>query len=308
MTDLVFQEPGALETRQERALRRVDQLHNQFQSVFETLAAIYRDEDWRYVNNLAGRPYTHFTEFVQDQLDCAASNARRYQQGITGLILPLQDLTAPNVRIPVTSADVARLGVVGARVVVEEAPAALAGITDADEQTKILRNLFADVSKRSTEEAGPVRESTKEPASLGDLVPAALPSATPVDDDADDDDQPPPFEPTNTPSALTHQVGESAAQEEPAAPKPPPAAAKPDVTEPAGDDATPADPASPTDPALAALDLALAAVLATDEPAALAERVSRGQHTDLSAQCLAAAQRLARLGQLLRGLAADTQK
>ena len=122
-------EAGELETRQERAVRRTVALRTAFQTVFETLADIYRDEDWRYVNDANDRPYNGFTAFVADQLGCASSNARRYQQGIVGLILPLQELVSPGARVPVTSADVARLGVAGARVVIEEAQDALQGIT-----------------------------------------------------------------------------------------------------------------------------------------------------------------------------------
>lgn len=183
-TDLVFQEPGVVETRQERALRRAQQLHNAFQTAFEVLAEIYRDEDWRYINDGAGRPYAGFTAFVQDQLGCAASNARRYQQGIVGLILPLQELTAPGTRIPVTSSDVARLGATGARVVIEEAPGALEGLTEPDAQTDALRDLIDTVTQRSTAPGfGPLRESLTPPASpLGALVPAEIPDV--VDDDA----------------------------------------------------------------------------------------------------------------------------
>lgn len=54
-------------------LRRAQQLHDAFQTAFEVLAEIYRDEDWRYINDGAGRPYAGFTAFVQDQLGCAAS-------------------------------------------------------------------------------------------------------------------------------------------------------------------------------------------------------------------------------------------
>ena len=77
--DVVAHDAGALETRQERALRRATLLRNAFQSVFETLADIYRDEDWKYINDPGGRPYAGFTAFVAEQLGCASSNARRYQ-------------------------------------------------------------------------------------------------------------------------------------------------------------------------------------------------------------------------------------
>ena len=48
----------------------------------------------------------------------------------------------------------------------------------------------------------------------------------------------------------------------------------------------------------------LEAILAADDPASLAERIPRSVGTHLAADCVAAAQRLARLGQLLRSLAA----
>lgn len=304
-TGLVFQEPGVVETRQERALRRAQQLHNAFQTAFEVLAEIYRDEDWKFINDAAGRPYSGFTAFVQDQMGCAASNARRYQQGIVGLILPLQELTAPGARIPVTSSDVARLGVTGSRVVVEQAPAVLEGVTDPDAQTGALRQLIDSVTQRSTAPGfGPLNESTTPPnpaSSLGALVPAQVPDD--VDDDIDDtsptadhgwaqphDDEEPPWEQ----EATAHQ----------------PKAATTDPTPPSA--TPPADPAptashneQPGDTAqiMANLEAAIAAVMAAGDPTALAEQLSSGDGAALAPKCLASGKRLMRLGQLLRSLA-----
>lgn len=307
-TGLVFQEPGVIETRQERALRRAEQLHNAFQTAFEVLAEIYRDEDWRYINDGAGRPYTGFTAFVQDQLGCAASNARRYQQGIVGLILPLQELTAPGTRIPVTSSDVARLGVTGARVVIEEAPGALAGLTDPDAQTDALRDLIDTVTQRSTAPGfGPLRESSTPPASpLGALVPAEIP------DNVEDDDAPasgsssptrheqqpapstPPWDVANTAATSADDTSPAAA---PSAAAPAGSATKKPRT--SGDDTSPQPGAAQV---LIDLEAAITAVMAAGDPTALAEQLSDGQGAHLAPKCLASGQRLVRLGQLLRSL------
>lgn len=309
-TDLVFQEAGVIETRQERALRRAQLLHNAFQTAFEVLAEIYRDEDWRYINDGAGRPYAGFTAFVQDQLGCAASNARRYQQGIVGLILPLQELTAPGTRIPVTSSDVARLGVTGARVVIEEAPGALEGLTDPDAQTDALRELIDAVTQRSTAPGfGPLHESLSPPASpLGALVPAEIPddvdvNAPPFDITAPADQQSassgPPWGDDENPATSrddTSPAVGAAAATAPAAP----------AGVPAESARTSADDTSPSSGAAAQvlldLEAAINAVLAAGDPTTLAEQLSDGQGAHLAPKCLASGQRLVRLGQLLRSL------
>lgn len=122
MSDLAFRPAGEVELPAERAQRRAAALTSSVSTMFRTLAEIYRDEDWRHLSDHAGAPYTTFTGFVQDHLGVAGSYARRYQQGITGLILPLQELALPGTQIPVTSADVARLGLAGAQAVVDQAP------------------------------------------------------------------------------------------------------------------------------------------------------------------------------------------
>ncbi|XTP38595.1 hypothetical protein ACORG1_34680 (plasmid) [Mycobacterium sp. TJFP1] len=307
-TGLVFQEPGVMETRQERALRRAQQLHNAFQTAFEVLAEIYRDEDWKFINDAAGRPYSGFTAFVQDQMGCAASNARRYQQGIVGLILPLQEL-APGARIPVTSSDVARLGVTGSRVVVEEAPAVLEGVTDPDAQTGALRELIDSVAQRSTAPGfGPLYESTTPPvpaSPLGALVPAQVP------EDADDDiDDTAPRPPTGDHGwAQSHDDdGPPWEQEDTAHPSKAATTTDPTLTSstpPAGPAPAASHNEQPGDTAqiMADLEAAIAAVMAAGDPTALAEQLSSGDGAALAPKCLASGQRLMRLGQLLRSLA-----
>ena len=310
---------GSLETRQERARQRVARLDGTFQSVFEILAEIYRDEDWRYINDPRDNPYTGFTAFVQDRLGCAASNARRYQQGISTLVLPLQQIAAPGTRIPVTSADVARLGVTGAHVVVEEAPAALDGVDDVDDQAHALRHLIDSVAKRGNGTAGfgPIRPSQIEStAPPGALVPAALPPAGG------------PQLPASTAEDRVDHHGDSlnrANQTEPPEHTPPPEDTSRAAPQALGPTATQPESASrataleeeaaasnePTSPNAAAVDRAtieefddaVGTLLQSADPVALAEHLSPAECTERAQRCLAAAQKLARVGQLLRSVA-----
>lgn len=170
-----------VETPQERAQRRVRQLHRCAAGVMDVLADIYRDDDWRHLNDRIGRPYRTFAAFIQDQLGGSASAARRYQQGIINLVVPLQQIAEPDTTIPVTSTDVARLGQDGARTVVERAPDALHGQSD---QTHAIRRLIDTVLaddiatamiNAANHDAGPV---------AGDLVPT---SPRPADQEPDDE-------------------------------------------------------------------------------------------------------------------------
>ncbi len=313
-----------METRQERAARRIAALSSAFQTVFETLADIYRDEDWRYINDAGGRPYPNFTAFVADQLGCASSNARRYQQGITSLVLPLQEIALPGARIPVTSADVVRLGVTGAKVVVEEAAAALEGVQDCEEQTAVLRDLIDTVAKKSTAPGfGPVASSMIADSPLGALVPAALPPL-PAGRTGDGDEAGPGEGTVNDPffsdvpsgggrgDAEPVWVSESAdvaAQSDSIPVEPvlqPPPGSRIDFgrsTPKADDDGeTPSQGSSGGE--LAALEAAISAILDAADPASLAGRIPRSVGTHLAGDCAKAAQRLARLGQVLRSLAA----
>ncbi|EHB48841.1 hypothetical protein MycrhDRAFT_5682 [Mycolicibacterium rhodesiae JS60] len=324
--EVVFHEPGGdVETRHERALRRAAQLQSAFQSVFEVLAEIYRDEDWRYINDTTGHPYAGFTAFVQDQLGCAASYARRYQQGIVGLVLPLQQVALPGARIPVTSSDVARLGVAGARVVVEEAPSVLEGMATSEDQTEALRELIDSVAKRSTDPGfGPVRESALPPSPLGSLVPAEVPDELPASSPVDT--APPSSAPVSwtATASFASPAGDSPAgdddvdQEQPGDTAPdsapsagvPPLSALPPPAPTSHDDTSPSlvatagagELADGLDDDMAAFEAAITAVLAAGDPTALAERLSRGAGASLAPKCLASGQRLVRLGQLLRSL------
>lgn len=134
-----------VETSQERAVRRVDELARAVSGVLEVLAAIYRDEDWRYLRDRHGEPYRDFVGFVRDKLGGSESNARRYRQGVETLVAPLLEITGAEVRIPVTPNDVAVLGLSGASRVIEAAPGRLEGVGSAEERTAALRELIDTV-------------------------------------------------------------------------------------------------------------------------------------------------------------------
>lgn len=166
-----------VETAQERAARRVDELARAVSGVLEVLAAIYRDEDWRYLRDRCGEPYRDFVGFVRDKLGGSESNARRYRQGVETLVAPLREITGADVRIPVTPNDVAVLGVSGASRVVEAAPGRLEGVDSAEERTAALRELIDTVinERRRRDIAADVVVDV----SPSDPAPEALPSAAP---------------------------------------------------------------------------------------------------------------------------------
>lgn len=172
MNEPAFRPAADLETPVERAHRRAAALAASVTDVLRTLADMYRDEDWRHLTDSHGNPYTGFTAFLQDHLGGSSSNARRYQQGITGLILPLQQLTAPDTLIPITSADIARLGQAGAQAVIDEAPDALDGLDEPADQTQALRGLIDRIAQRKV----PSPPSARPEPAAGSLVPSSIPA------------------------------------------------------------------------------------------------------------------------------------
>lgn len=167
-----------VETAQERAVRRVDELARAVSGVLEVLAAIYRDEDWRYLRDRCGEPYRDFVGFVRDKLGGSESNARRYRQGVETLVAPLLEITGAEVRIPVTPNDVAVLGLSGASRVVEAAPGRLEGVGGAEERTAALRELIDTVisERRRRDIAADVVDVLP-----SDAAPDALPAVAAVE-------------------------------------------------------------------------------------------------------------------------------
>ncbi|WP_369633236.1 hypothetical protein [Mycobacteroides abscessus] len=164
-----------VETAQERAVRRVDELARAVSGVLEVLAAIYRDEDWRYLRDRCGEPYRDFVGFVRDKLGGSESNARRYRQGVETLVAPLLEITGAEVRIPVTPNDVAVLGLSGASRVIEAAPGRLEGVGSAEERTAALRELIDTViSERRRRDIAADVVADVLPS---DAVPESLPAA-----------------------------------------------------------------------------------------------------------------------------------
>lgn len=254
-----------VETREERAARRVQQLRRAVAGVLDILAEIYRDDDWRHLVDAEGQGYRTFAGFIQDQLGGSASGARRYQQGIVNLIVPLQEIVGCEAALPVTSTDIARLGQAGARTVVAAAPAAVEGQAD---RVGAVRSLIdAVISGAVPMVAADADGDGVIEGGVGDLVPTEVPG--PVGDcgaddgdDADGDD---------------HRGGLD--------------------TDGSGDDAQIVSAGSGVPMDAGEFRGALTALLATD-PVALAA----GVHADgkLSADCVAGAHLLARISQLLR--------
>lgn len=112
-----------------RAESRFSALQHRFADILAILAAMYSDEDWRYLTKNDGTPYSGFSELVATALSCSASYARRYTQGLNSLYLPLQEIVVEGTAIEITSSDVAILGSGGAREVIE---AVEARVTEVD--------------------------------------------------------------------------------------------------------------------------------------------------------------------------------
>ena len=277
MNEPVVLPTAELETPVERAQRRAAALAASVTDVLRTLADMYRDEDWRHLTDSCGNPYTGFTAFLQDHLGGSSSNARRYQQGITGLILPLQQLTTPETLIPITSADIARLGQSGAQAVIEEAPEALDGLDAPIDQTQALRGLIDRIAQRKLSSSS-APSPRPEPAA-GSLVPSAIPAALgagSVD------------EPSQRADADRSAWHDAAPRDELPSPVAPPWA---DVV---SEGSAPAQE-SP------GLNEVIAEILRCD-PVASAQTATPADRATLASAAIAAAHKLSRYGQLLQSL------
>jgi hypothetical protein len=273
MNEPVVLAAAELETPVERAQRRAAALAASVTDVLRTLADMYRDEDWRHLTDSRGNPYTGFTAFLQDHLGGSSSNARRYQQGITGLILPLQQLTTPETLIPITSADIARLGQPGAQAVIEEAPEVLDGLDEPTDQTQALRGLIDRIAQRKLS-SGP----RPEPAA-GSLVPSAIPAAIGAGSVG---------EPSQRADADHSTWHDAAPSDELPSPVAPPWA---DVV---SEGSAPAQE-SP------GLNEVIAEILRCD-PVASAQTATPADRATLASAAIAAAHKLSRYGQLLQSL------
>lgn len=272
MNEIVAELVDEMESPRQRAHRRAVRLRSAFTDVLETLADIYRDEDWRELADGEGNPYSGFTTFVADQLGWKGAYARRHQQAIRSLILPLRELTVQGARIPITSADVVRLGQRGAEEVVREAPCALAGIDHHDGQTAALRRLIDAVAER-TQNGGDIDNQPQ----VGELVPAAIPPSGPTT--------------RGLPAAGTVNTDLGGLSRN-------------RVAEGAGDDAVMravAQGEQASSSSCTALEDAIAAVLRVD-PVGVAQTVDVTNHPSLASDAVNAAHRLSRLAHLLQAL------
>ena len=255
-----------IETPHERAQRRVEELRRAASGVLEVLAQIYIDVDWKYLTDETGEQFSGFTQFVQHSLGGSASNARRYRQGVETLVVPLQEITAEGTRIPVTPNDIVRLGRSGAQAVLEAAPTALAGISENTAQTTALRGLLDGVIADHQSALGQL------PDRVVPEIPATVPpSALPAGSDGGGDD--PWGSDPDTPGGAGRQQDSECPEAD---------------DEPDSEDYT-------------ALRTALERVLALD-PIAAAGDITARHGAVLAADCMSAAQRLARIAQLLKAL------
>lgn len=281
MNEPAFRPAADLETPVERAQRRAAALAASVTDVLRTLADIYRDEDWRHLTDSQGNPYTGFTAFLQDHLGGSSSNARRYQQGITGLILPLQQLTAADTLIPITSADIARLGQAGAQAVIDEAPEALDGLDEPAAQTQALRGLIDRIAQRKV--ASP--PSPRPEPAPGSLVPSSIPAHAIGAGSVGEPSQP---------ASGDRSVGLSSA---PRDELPPP------VGLPRSEAVNDASVASQESPGL---NEVIAEILRCD-PVTSAQTATPADRATLASAAIAAAHKLSRYGQLLQSLTTSAE-
>ncbi|GAB4911428.1 hypothetical protein H7I87_13325 [Mycobacterium timonense] len=285
-----------VETPRERAVRRVEELKRAVGGVLEVLAAIYRDEDWRYLHDDTGAPFAGFGQFVQYTLGGSASNARRYRQGVETLVVPLRDLTAPDTRIPVTPNDIAQLGQSGARRVVAAAPDVLDGISDSRAQTAALRELIDEViAERHSPTSTDGAVSSDDESSMLPAIPAALPRAPAGDVAAAGDYCRDMASDSMGADPLSRAVDAVTGRDD-----------RPDM---AAGPATDCQKLARAQSMMIAratisgadLQAVLSTVLSVD-PVTAADGVDAANSAQTARDCLAAAQRLARLGQLLKAL------
>ncbi len=104
-----------------RATRRRQLLHERYdQGPLAVLAQIYEDEDWAVLHDAAGKQFATFTAFVAAELGMSSAYARRCQQLIRLLFLPIQELYGAEVAAGVRMFDMENLGVDGAARLLEE--------------------------------------------------------------------------------------------------------------------------------------------------------------------------------------------
>lgn len=94
-----------------RAHQRRTQLHDRTAGTLELLADIYRDNDWKLLADpTSNTPFRTFTHFVAAELSISPAYARRYQQTIRDLVLPVRDIAGHHAATAITLADTERLG------------------------------------------------------------------------------------------------------------------------------------------------------------------------------------------------------
>lgn len=112
---------SGMEDVRTRALSRRKQLLDRYGGTLDLLADIYRDEDWRRIEDCTtGLPYATFTRFVASELKVSAAYARRTAQAIRELVLPLREKAGAQAAAAITLTDMENLGSEGARRLIAE--------------------------------------------------------------------------------------------------------------------------------------------------------------------------------------------
>ncbi len=174
MTDLTtITGDGAVDTLETdpftRAEQRLTTLRTSFSTVVQTVGAMYRDEDWRYLKREDGSAYESMTAVLMDVLEVSAPMARRYIQGARDLYLPLAGLLTDGATIEVKSGDIAALGKDGMESVVVAIAEQIEGVTDPDEQSQIVADTIT--RERETRDAARAREFTDDGGSFDPPAP-----------------------------------------------------------------------------------------------------------------------------------------
>lgn len=179
-----------------RARHRIHQLRASFAFTLNILADMYLDEDWKHLTGPDGNPYETFTAMLVDELGVSPSYARRHQQGVIDVVVPLREAAGPSTRVPVTSADIVALGKKGAERVRAAAPHALEGVSDPGDQEQALRNLL-DSERAEAKAAAP---PAPDESGADDDYPASLvPSSRDEVSDPSAEIEPPPPEDIDLP-------------------------------------------------------------------------------------------------------------
>lgn len=161
-----------------RAHQRRTQLHDRTASTLELLADIYRDNDWKLLADpTSNTPFRTFTNFIAAELSISPAYARRYQQTIRDLVLPVRDIAGHHAATAITLADTERLGRNGITAFLTTLTTE--PITDPDPATA-LRERLRNATPSSASPHPPAHTNTPGAQQLAATVPTTTPTTNPT--------------------------------------------------------------------------------------------------------------------------------